>query len=135
MCIRDRAGITSYAYENTNNNELNCKTVVGIPVLKQGEYLIPDIKNWIENEKSNFGKLANWKLLTNYHHGGYAKQSDALTAFQNEFKTLFQTPIDPIYTSKAFYAFFDQLKSDQLPQGSNIILYHSGGLQGITTNK
>ncbi len=127
------AGLTAFAYSGIVEPVTSVKKVIGIPVLKQGEYLIPAIQNWITDISNNQPQTADWELLTQYHHGGYAKQTDDLINFQAEFETQHHVPLDPIYTSKTFYAFYDQLQSGNIPENSRVILYHSGGLQGIKT--
>ncbi|MBQ6456782.1 MAG: pyridoxal-phosphate dependent enzyme [Mogibacterium sp.] len=41
--------------------------------------------------------------------------------------------IDPCYTGKTFEAVVDDAKSGKLPQGSDVIFMHTGGLPGIYT--
>ena len=115
---------------------LSPKTIIGVSVLKQGEYLAPQIQallkqsDCIKNKKTKIKTDINWNLLTQYHDGGYAKQSANGKNFQNSFEKEFSILLDPIYTSKMVYAFYDQLETGKIPKGSNIILLHTGGLQG-----
>jgi len=123
---------------------LQKRELIGIPVLQQGEYLIPQIQQWLTQAKDSLDnqsphsqpntffneEFVSWKLLTQYHEGGYGKQSDRGNKFQHDFEEQFEILLDPVYTSKAFFAFFDQLKAGKIKPGSNIILLHTGGLQG-----
>jgi len=115
------------------------KKILGVPALKQGEYLALQIQNLLQDsenikvKKTNNMTDINWKLLTQYHDGGYAKQSAKGKNFQHSFEKEFSILLDPVYTSKMVYAFYDQLKTGKIPKGSNIILLHTGGLQGRKT--
>ena len=125
--------------QNNSLQPYSPKKILGVPVLKQGEYLVPQIQNLlqesenIKDKKANNMTDINWKLLTQYHDGGYAKQSANGKNFQNSFEKEFSILLDPVYTSKMVYAFYDQLKTGKIPKGSNIILLHTGGLQGRKT--
>lgn len=116
------AGLVTYAKRQEN------RQIFGIPVLKQGEHLLPQIKNWIVNDRPN-----KWQLLTQYHGGGYAKLSKELQQFMNDFEQQQQILLDPVYTAKMIYGVYDQLKKQQIPSGSKVILLHTGGLQGRST--
>jgi len=125
--------------ENNSLNSVSLKKIIGVPVLKQGEYLAPQIQKLLQQveyiqDKKNHSKInPNWKLLTQYHDGGYAKQSIEGKDFQQSFEQEFSILLDSVYTSKMVYAFFDQLKTGKIPKGSNVILLHTGGLQGRKT--
>jgi 1-aminocyclopropane-1-carboxylate deaminase/D-cysteine desulfhydrase-like pyridoxal-dependent ACC family enzyme len=70
------------------------------------------------------------RLLTQYHHGGYAKWSSELIDFIHWFWEEFGIPLDPIYTGKMAYGCWDLLKTGQLAPGSRLLMVHTGGLQG-----
>lgn len=134
------AGLIHFSQINqTLNNALSVdlsKEIIGVPVLKKGEYLAQKIQNLLQQPACILGRKTNpktyvdWKLLTQYHDGGYAKQSIEGKDFQRNFENEFSILLDSIYTSKMIYAFYDQLKTGKIPEGSNIILLHTGGLQG-----
>jgi 1-aminocyclopropane-1-carboxylate deaminase/D-cysteine desulfhydrase-like pyridoxal-dependent ACC family enzyme len=48
----------------------------------------------------------------------------------NEFYRDNRVPTDIVYTGKLAYALNDMLQKGKLPSNSNILLIHSGGLQG-----
>jgi 1-aminocyclopropane-1-carboxylate deaminase/D-cysteine desulfhydrase-like pyridoxal-dependent ACC family enzyme len=48
----------------------------------------------------------------------------------NEFFKTTSIPSDFVYTGKLFYGILDMIKNSLFPYGSNILLIHSGGLQG-----
>ncbi|SMD36201.1 1-aminocyclopropane-1-carboxylate deaminase [Reichenbachiella faecimaris] len=76
-------------------------------------------------------KTESWALIHNYHFGGYARFDSHLIGFINQFYEAHGIPLDPIYTGKMMYGFFDLLKKGKFPDGSRVICVHTGGLQGI----
>jgi len=104
------------------NCSQNSQQVLGFPSLK-GDFLKDDI--------SKFTAKNNWKLVTDYHFGGYAKINLELISFINEFKQRFNIPLDPIYTGKMMFGVFDLIEKGYFPKGSKILAIHTGGLQGV----
>ncbi|MFC4267543.1 1-aminocyclopropane-1-carboxylate deaminase/D-cysteine desulfhydrase [Polaribacter marinivivus] len=96
--------------------------VIGFPALK-GDFLFDDIKK--HTSKSN------WSLQTNYHFGGYAKYTDELIRFINDFNKDTGVLLDPIYTGKMMFGILDMIKKNQFKKGSKILAIHTGGIQGI----
>lgn len=96
---------------------------LGFPALK-GDFLSAEIEK--------FSNKKNWKLITDYHFGGYAKFNEELIAFINEFRENFKIQLDPIYTGKLVFGIFDLIKKDYFPPSSKILAIHTGGLQGIS---
>ncbi|MCJ7465512.1 MAG: pyridoxal-phosphate dependent enzyme, partial [Maribacter sp.] len=64
------------------------QTVLGFPALK-GDFSMEDIRKFADKE--------NWKIQPDYHFGGYAKVSEELINFINDFHQKTQIPLDPIY--------------------------------------
>ena len=93
--------------------------VIGVSALK-GIAFDRDIKSW-----SGF---TNYEVWSDYHFGGYAKVTQELLDFVMWFRNTFSIALDPVYTSKMAFAFWNRLKS--FPANSNIVLLHTGGLQG-----
>lgn len=105
---------------------------IGISVLKGAYSLSDEIKELLDKENEDSLNVMN-KIEVNhdYHFGGYAKIKDELIAFMREFYQEFKIKTDPVYSGKSLYALFDMLKKDRFKQGSRIVYYHCGGLQGI----
>jgi len=105
---------------------INCskpnQQVLGFPALK-GNFLQEDI--------SKFATQANWKLITDYHFGGYAKINKELVTFINQFKADFNVSLDPVYTGKMLFGIMDLINKNYFPHDSKILVIHTGGLQGI----
>lgn len=69
-------------------------------------------------------------IFHDYHFGGYAKKTELLLKFMNDFYLQYQIPTDFVYTGKMMFGTFDLVKKDYFPSGSRIICLHTGGLQG-----
>ncbi len=108
------AGLSNSAAQN--------QTILGFPSLK-GDFLKNDIRKFAKNE--------NWKLISDYHFGGYAKINANLVAFINNFKRETKIQLDPVYTGKTVYGLLDLIAKDYFEKGTKILVIHSGGLQGI----
>jgi 1-aminocyclopropane-1-carboxylate deaminase len=117
---------TAVGTGGTISGLINCsqpsQQVLGFPALK-GSFLQEDI--------SKFVAKTNWKLITDYHFGGYAKINVELIRFINEFKKQQHIQLDPVYTGKMIYGIFDLIEKGYFPKGSKILAIHTGGLQGI----
>jgi 1-aminocyclopropane-1-carboxylate deaminase len=99
--------------------------VLGIPVLKNAFFLKQDVNNFL-------GNAQNDKMLYffEYHFGGYGKYNQILLDFIQEFESKHAIQIEHVYTAKMIFAAYDLIKTDYFPQGSEIMLLHTGGLQG-----
>lgn len=103
------------------------KQVVGVSVLKGGEFLKDDILKMVGDYS---GKLYdNWTLLSEYHHGGYAKTTPELLLFMREMKDLYQLPLDRVYTGKMMWAVIREIEKGSFIRGTTILTLHTGGLQ------
>ncbi len=96
--------------------------ILGFPSLK-GDFLKEDIRKFARN--------SNWELQTDYHFGGYAKVSEELVLFLNDFKRETQIQLDPIYTGKMVFGIVDLIKRDYFKPNTDILAIHTGGVQGI----
>ena len=104
------------------NNSNTAQKVLGFSALK-GDFLKEDI--------SKFAKQDNWQLMTAYHFGGYAKINAELVTFINSFKKQNNIALDPVYTGKMMFGIYDLIKRDYFEPNSEILVIHTGGLQGI----
>ncbi len=99
------------------------QTVLGFPSLK-GTFLEEVIKEKTIDRN-------NWKLIHEYHFGGYAKINEILISFINDFNQQTTIPLDPIYTGKMMFGIMDLVKNNFFKRNSSILIIHTGGLQGI----
>ncbi len=98
--------------------------IIGISVLKNHTGMENDIRLLLT------GKNENWEVIHDYHFGGYAKHTPGLFDFMNSFYKQTSIPTDFVYTGKLLYAITDLATNNYFPDGSKILVIHSGGLQG-----
>lgn len=94
---------------------------IGFPALK-GDFLSKEIKKYTKNDQ--------WNLVTDYHFGGYAKTTDELTNFIQNFEKNTSITLEPIYTGKLFFGVIDLISKGYFKSDSKILIIHTGGLQG-----
>lgn len=104
------------------NSAFPHQKVLGFPSLK-GSFLQKDICKFATNK--------NWKLIEDYHFGGYAKVTNDFIHFLNAFYQETKIPLDPVYTGKMVFGVLDLIKKNYFPNHSKILLIHTGGIQGI----
>lgn len=119
ICTAVGTGGTISGIINASNEQ---QKVLGFPALK-GDFLKEDI--------CKFALKENWKLVTDYHFGGYAKINEALITFINDFKQKTNIPLDPIYTGKMLFGIIDMVSKGYFKPNTKILAVHTGGLQGI----
>jgi 1-aminocyclopropane-1-carboxylate deaminase len=119
ICCSVGTGGTISGIINASEKHQN---ILGFPALK-GDFLQNDIRKFAEQN--------NWKLIEEYHFGGYAKINAELITFINDFKSNYNVLLDPVYTGKMMFGVFNLIAENYFPKGSKILAIHTGGLQGI----
>ena len=119
ICCAVGTGTMLAGLTRASSNE---QSLIGISVLKNN--LEIDENVWALSDKNNF------KIVHDYHFGGYAKHKPELIQFMNEFYTQTNIPSDFVYTGKLFFAVNDLIKKNYFPVESKLLVIHSGGLQG-----
>lgn len=105
-----------------NSNLFTNEKIYGVNVVKGNEAALESvIKEISENN--------NYIILNDYNFGGYAKYNDDLVEFMNSFEKEYNIEIESVYSGKMFFSFFDLVKKGFL-KNENIVLVHTGGLQG-----
>ncbi len=84
----------------------------------------------LQNKISELTTKRNFHL-TDASYGGYGKINDDNIRFINDFKMKFEIPLEPIYTGKMMQKIFEMIDDNYFPEGSKILCFHTGGLQGI----
>lgn len=102
------------------------KSIHGVAVLKDGSFLSEEMQSLLPSGI----KKQNWDILTEYHHGGYAKTSAELLAFIQGMKSKHKLPLDYVYTGKMMFAIYEEMKRGAFKRGETILAIHTGGLQG-----
>ena len=119
ICCSVGTGGTISGIINASNSS---QKILGFPALKNSS---------IHKDICKFVKQSNWKLIHDYHFGGYAKVNTELIEFMNDFKKKFKITLDPVYTAKMVYGVFDLIKKKVISNDDKVLVIHTGGLQGI----
>lgn len=101
------------------------QSVIGISVLKNNMELNDMVTALISPQKNK-----SFTTIHDYHFGGYAKHPAELIAYMNQLFKRENLPTDIVYTSKLFYATEELIRQQYFAPYSNILIVHSGGLQG-----
>ena len=110
------AGLATAAAEGTS--------VMGFSVLKNNNELYEKTAALMQEYPRPF------EVIHDFHFGGYAKYDAVLLDFMNRYFSATNIPTDFVYTGKLCYGVAALIRSDRFPGGSNILVIHSGGLQG-----
>ena len=102
------------------------QNVVGISILKNHFGLEKEMTSLLSETASQ----KRFSLIPDYHFGGYARQTPELFDFMNWLWENEQIPTDIVYTSKLVFAVKDLLNKGIFPEGSRLLIIHSGGIQG-----
>ena len=106
------AGISKYAEEH--------QKVLGFSVVN--DISLSD-RVLMLSEKDNFE-------IIEAHQGGYGKITDETVEFINTFHGEYHIPLDPVYTGKMMRKLLQLADQGFFPEGSSILAFHTGGLQG-----
>lgn len=102
------------------------QTVIGIPALKIKE----DEQEQFILQHAAVSSAAKQIVLFDFAGKGYARTDDALLNFMNSFYTKTSIPVDIVYTGKLMQAVIALGEENCFPDQSNLLVIHSGGLQG-----
>ncbi len=102
------------------------QTVIGIPALKIKE----DEQKQFILQHASVSSAAKQIVLFDFAGKGYARIDDALLNFMNSFYTKTSIPVDIVYTGKLMQAVIALGEENYFPDQSNLLVIHSGGLQG-----
>lgn len=103
--------------------------VTGVAVLKGEKYLDDQLEKMIAMPEEKNSDLPKYKILHDYHFGGYAKTTKELDAFVSMMRIKSSVPVEPIYTGKMFYALHHRIINGEIPSGSHVLMIHTGGMQ------
>lgn len=101
--------------------------VVGISALRGAH----DLEQRVSSALAGAGVTdsANWRILHQYHCGGFARVTPALKEFILAFESVQGIALDPVYTGKMLFAVHQLCASGEWGQAP-ILAVHTGGLQG-----
>jgi 1-aminocyclopropane-1-carboxylate deaminase/D-cysteine desulfhydrase-like pyridoxal-dependent ACC family enzyme len=100
--------------------------VIGISSMKGNTSLEKQIHQLTAEQKPE----AHLELIHDYHFGGYGKHPAKLIDYIGNIFQEHQLPLDIVYTGKTFFAIEELAKKGFFKPGSDLLMIHSGGLQG-----
>lgn len=102
--------------------------LIGIAVLKGADFLTKTIDDLLVNQHL---KHNNWRILSEFHRGGYAKFSTEDSERLRAFSLQVGVPFEPIYSGKMVLALLDLIPTNYFPKNHTVMLIHTGGLQSL----
>ena len=105
------------------NSCLPQQQLLGFDVVKDQK-----VTAWINKEAA---RDKNYTLLDVPETGSYGSASDELIHFINAFYVQHKILLDPLYTGKLLFGIFALIKNEQWRWGKNVLVIHTGGIQGI----
>jgi 1-aminocyclopropane-1-carboxylate deaminase len=107
---------------SANSNQ----TVIGIAALKIKE----EEQHQFIAQHATATSAAKQIVLFQFAGKGYARYDEHLLNFMNSFYTETFIPTDIVYTGKLMQAIISLAEENYFPETSNVLVIHSGGLQG-----
>lgn len=99
---------------------------LGISALKDQGSIADKVSVLLQGQQA-----ASWSIDARFHGGGFAKINAQLVAFMDGFYRDYGFSLDPIYTSKLFFALQTMIVNGEFSRGEHILALHTGGLQGL----
>lgn len=101
---------------------------LGIAVLKGADFLQNDVRALLQGVGAE--DPGGWQIDLQGHEGGYARRSEALVAFMEQFTSDTGIELDPVYTGKMMFRLHKLVEQGTFAAGDIIVAVHTGGLQG-----
>ena len=102
--------------------------VVGISALKGALDLDTKVGELLSALRPAAG--ARWRILHDYHCGGFARVTPGLRDFILSVEALNGVALEPVYTGKMLYALHCMSQAGEWQGGAPTLAIHTGGLQG-----
>ncbi|MEU9989821.1 pyridoxal-phosphate dependent enzyme [Streptomyces sp. NPDC048045] len=96
---------------------------LGIPVLKGG-FLAGDVQAL--QERAFGARTGLWSLDDRFHFGGYARTSDALDAFAEDFERRHGLPVERLYVAKLLYGLVALAEEGAFARGTSVAAVVTG---------
>ena len=123
ICCAVGTGTTMMGIINSAGDN---QSIIGVSVLKGTRGFEPLNIFKLKNPE----RLKNIQMIHSDHFGGYAKKNQSLIDFMNRTFDQSGIPTDFVYTGKLFFSVFRMAIEKAFPNGSRVLILHSGGLQG-----
>jgi 1-aminocyclopropane-1-carboxylate deaminase len=102
--------------------------LVGIAALKGATDLEARVQQLLNGLAPD--QCARWRILHDYHCGGFARVSQPLREFMLAFETVHGVQLDPVYTGKMLFAIHQLRQQGEWGTATPLLAIHTGGLQG-----
>lgn len=97
---------------------------LGFPVLRDGEYLADEVARLqMEAGVTSFG---NWRLVCDFHFGGFAKTTPQLQGFIDDFSSRHGMTLDRIYVAKMLFGVFDLIGNGTFDRDTTVVVVVTG---------
>jgi 1-aminocyclopropane-1-carboxylate deaminase len=73
---------------------------------------------------------ARWRILHEFHCGGFARTTPALREFMHAFEAIHTVRLDPVYTGKMLFALWQLQRQGVWQPEQPLLAIHTGGVQG-----
>ncbi|NDI85011.1 1-aminocyclopropane-1-carboxylate deaminase/D-cysteine desulfhydrase [Undibacterium crateris] len=103
--------------------------VTAVASFPNAAYLQQEVADLLR--QAGYPQWQNFQLLTDFHHGGYARMSPELTEFCKNFYASTGIPTEPVYTGKMLYALHQLCLNGLVPPRQTVVAVHTGGMQGV----
>lgn len=104
------------------------REVIGVSALKGASDLEQRVESLLSTCDAD--NPASWRILHDYHCGGFARVNPALREFMLAFERSHRIKLEPVYTGKMLFAIHQLLGSGRWDSQQPILAIHTGGLQG-----
>lgn len=96
----------------------------GFAVLKGGGFLAAEVARL---QQAAVGTAAaNWLVETEFHHGGYARRTPALTNFIDDFEERHGLRLNWVYEAKMLHGLFSLAAAGRYPPGTTVVAVLAG---------
>ena len=100
----------------------------GISALKGAHDLAQRVQDLLP--QLPFDNHAHWRILHDYHCGGFARADLSLRQFMLAFEAIHGIELDPVYTGKMLLAIHKLRVCGHWDEDAPVLAIHTGGLQG-----
>src|SRR5690554_4145356 len=102
-------------------------TVVGVSVARSSQRGIEEVVKLLPEGYPT----AHVNFRDEYRFGGYEQYSPSLLDFVQSVIRIEGIPLDLTYTGKAMFGLAQMVQSGQIPPGSQVVFWHTGGLLNL----
>ncbi|MDT3438827.1 MULTISPECIES: 1-aminocyclopropane-1-carboxylate deaminase/D-cysteine desulfhydrase [unclassified Pseudofrankia] len=105
------------------------RQTIGISVLKGGGFLADEVATL---QRAAFGHpTANWRVVEEFHFGGYARRTPALDAFIDDFADRHGLVLEWVYVAKMMYGLFAMVADGRIPASSTVVAIITGRCEDV----